>query len=243
MIIGVHGKKRTGKDTISNIISSEYGYKIVQLASPIKYCLNEAYNHTITVARIKRFKNIPMSLELDNFYDNINGIDRDNTNLFLDKQFMDQFMDQFVSEFINIFVIHYSDLLRVDINYRHILDMHEQKIYDLLNEPITIRRLMQYFGTDLFVSVYPETWLDISCNDIRNENYIISDVRQMHEYKYVIENGGTIIHCLRKTNYNDSHKTECGLKINDNDIVINNDGTLEELKNKVYEVLKGIHNE
>lgn len=239
MIIGVHGKKRTGKDTISNFISSEFGYSIVQLASPIKYCLNEAYNHTITVARVKRFKNIPMSLEIDNFYDNINGIDRDNTNLFLDRQFM----DQFVSEFINTFVINFSDLLRVDINYRHILDMHEQKIYDLLKEPITIRRLMQYFGTDLFVSVYPETWLDIACCDIKNENYVISDIRQTHEYKYVIDNGGTVIHCLRQTDYTDSHKTECGLEINKCDRVIVNDCTLEELKHRTIELLKGIHNE
>jgi hypothetical protein len=110
-----------------------------------------------------------------------------------------------------------------------------------MKEAITFRRLMQIMGTDIVVSIEKDYWLRWVP---LNSDVIFTDVRQVHELEFVRENNGLCIFVYRDVPScdNDSHVTETGLTPIDGDIIIQNNGTLDDLRDAIqHKVL--IHNE
>jgi hypothetical protein len=70
-------------------------------------------------------------------------------------------------------------------------------------------------------------------------DYVISDVRFENEAFFVRSQGGVMIHILRPDGMSipQNHASESGIRVADRDFVIANDGTVEELYQKLRQIL------
>ena len=77
----------------------------------------------------------------------------------------------------------------------------------------TAREFMQYFGTNVCRSIKPNVWVDHLMKTIKREKTnlaIIADIRFPNEVDAVQEAGGKVVR-LARSNHKDSHPSECGL--------------------------------
>lgn len=110
----------------------------------------------------------------------------------------------------------------------------------------TIRQLLQKFGTEVGRSISPNLWVDSLINNYKTcltegltKNWIVTDVRFKNEANAIRENGGILIRLNRNTGFNDTHISETALDdYKDFDLVIDNNGTIDELIDKVYNFMK-----
>lgn len=123
------------------------------------------------------------------------------------------------------------------------------------NWGVTPRKVFQVIGTDLFRDTLPEKckelsylkntfWIkqfEIWYEKNREKNIIISDIRFQNELDVIKKMGGIIIYVIKKSSVTDSHISE-QMKVNtdDCDIVIGNDGTLEEYYKKIDNLITKI---
>lgn len=112
-------------------------------------------------------------------------------------------------------------------------------IYDAFeNKEIwSARQLLQFIGTEVVRElVSPTYWLDLAENRLkdwisRGVNVVVTDVRFKNERDLIKDYKGTIVRVNRNTGLTDNHKSEIiDFEVDD---VIENNGTLEELKNKM----------
>ena len=100
---------------------------------------------------------------------------------------------------------------------------------------MTAREFMQYFGTNVMRQMYGPIWVDHTINSIlseRSELAIVPDVRFPNEVKAIQDAGGKVIRLTRNTR-KDNHASECGLDKenfdwNNFDCIIENDGSIED---------------
>lgn len=115
-------------------------------------------------------------------------------------------------------------------------DRKEQSIGWLGRSP---RELMQSLGTEWGRNlVHPELWLLLAEQNLEHlgqihdtaTGFVISDLRFENEADFVRKRGGIVIHVLRPdaTEVN-PHVSESGIAIQDNDLVLHNDGALDDL--------------
>jgi len=180
-VIGVCGKRRSGKDIISNYICSHYNYDNKKISDDLKNVIKILFGFT-------------------------------------DSQ----------------------------------LETDEKDIIDPL-WGIAPRQTMQFFGTEimqfkiqeLFPEIERKFWIKsfINKNIINNpqKRIIISDLRFLHEYEELKKYNAIIIKVERNINNNnhtiDEHVSEKEHLQIPADIIIQNDGTIEDL----YKKLKGLH--
>ena len=122
----------------------------------------------------------------------------------------------------------------------------------------TPRFLMQYVGTNLFRNqLHPSIWVNSLMADYKSKlssnnpvddldweprfiypNWIITDMRFLNEMEAVKKRGGITIRVNRNLEESkDQHESETELDNAEFDYVITNDGTIEELIEKVREIL------
>lgn len=110
---------------------------------------------------------------------------------------------------------------------------------------VTPRKIMQFVGTEMFreklselISNAEDIWILNMQNKINNnQDIIIDDVRFSNEAEIIRKFGGVIIQIKRDDiNIIDTHKSEMFLEIKP-DYVINNNGTLEDLRNEVQKII------
>jgi len=100
---------------------------------------------------------------------------------------------------------------------------------------MTAREFMQYFGTDVMREIHEPVHVNHAINRILSEQSdlaIVPDVRFPNEVKAIQDAGGKVIRLTRNTR-KDSHASECGLDEdnfdwNNFDCIIENDGSLED---------------
>jgi len=112
---------------------------------------------------------------------------------------------------------------------------------------MTSREFMQYFGTNICRAIKSNVWVDHMMKRIKREKTnlaIIADIRFPNEVEAIREAGGKVVR-LARSNHADSHTSECGLDPenfdwNGFDLVIENHGpqaeTLEAI-DKMYRSL------
>lgn len=104
------------------------------------------------------------------------------------------------------------------------------------------RQLMQWLGTewgrnmvdkDLWVTMAQAKLLELG------SGMVISDVRMENEAMWVRRMGGLMIH-VRRENVRqvNAHSTEDGIAVDSGDLVLNNNGTLEDLQQEVLRVFQ-----
>jgi hypothetical protein len=156
--------------------------------------------------------------------------------------------DMFWDRGIDFEIKSYARELKEKIKYD--FDMTDEQVYGDLKEVPDIRyikevlptvywtprELLQYFGTDVYRKIDPNIWVRLLRKKLDpNKNYIITDARFPNELDWAAEEGGYRLIIQRDDRsdiHNDGHASETSL--NDfetsNDIYINNNGTLDELK-------------
>lgn len=95
--------------------------------------------------------------------------------------------------------------------------------------------MMQYMGTDFFT----RRLYNMYDNGELSENIIITDIRYEHDIYEIKKRNGIVIKVERPLN-NTSHKYESNIDNLKGDITIVNDGTLEDLYNKINRILESI---
>lgn len=101
------------------------------------------------------------------------------------------------------------------------------------------RELMQLLGTEWGRhQVHPQLWLLLAEMNLANHlevspharGFVISDVRFENEADWIRAKGGIVVHLHRPDAPGvTAHSSESGIAVCDNDLVIHNDGTLEDL--------------
>jgi hypothetical protein len=109
--------------------------------------------------------------------------------------------------------------------------------------PMTAREFMQYFGTDIMRKIYEPVHVNHTVNRILAEQTqlaIIPDVRFPNEVKAIQDVGGKVVR-LTRSNHEDTHSSECGLDPENFDwdqfdLVIENDGSLQDTLEDVHKM-------
>ena len=143
---------------------------------------------------------------------------------------------------------------------RVLFNFNEEQLFGNLKETIdpnwgtSPRTVLQWLGTDVIRNnvreIIPEIgdnfWVNlmsikykqmVSCNDCCN--VVVSDVRFKNEVEEIHKLGGMVIKIIRPTINNiDMHESEKNIDILCGDYEIINDGTLEELYNKINNIIE-----
>ena len=143
-------------------------------------------------------------------------------------------------------------------------DEFKNKLIEGIWGDLTYRQLLQKVGTDFGRDmIQPNIWVDDIMKDYKMQyisggigmfhdprphykpigfpNWIITDVRFINEIEAIKRNKGIIIKVTRTDNskFEDLHKSENELVDYDKfDYIISNDGTLDELTEKIKKILK-----
>jgi len=111
---------------------------------------------------------------------------------------------------------------------------------------ISPRELLQYLGTDCIRNKFPGHWVKLMGHKIQqlqdkigDEAIIaIDDIRFEDEAELVRSLNGTVVHVIgRKVTVGENlagHKSESGIRFTEGDTVIDNSGTIPELKKKIW---------
>ena len=217
MLIGISGKKTSGKDTICTIIEAidvYYNTRFIPstgLHEFVKQCLFED-----RLALLSVFRNIVTTWNRESFAKKLRqclyAITGDNRIFSLDDKTKNSL----------------STIKDAEGNY------------------YTIRQLLQKFGTEVGRNISPNLWVDALMNDYikakldgYEKDWIVTDVRFENEAEAIRKNGGILIRLNRNTGFNDQHSSETALDNYKNfDLVIDNNGTIDELIDKVYNFMK-----
>lgn len=111
---------------------------------------------------------------------------------------------------------------------------------------MTSREICQYFGTDLMRAWIPGFWEKLMREqlaqiDFKGQNVAIDDVRFQDEAQMIRDLGGKVVHITGRSTQLRSekeaeHESEKGLDIFWEDSVIDNSGSIEDLRRKIREL-------
>lgn len=101
---------------------------------------------------------------------------------------------------------------------------------------ITVRELLQKFGTAIRNEVSDDFWVKACLNNLeKDDDYLITDVRFKSEAKGIKDLEGIIVRVNREGAGAGNHISEIDLDDYSFDYIINNDGNMEDLLLKVKE--------
>jgi hypothetical protein len=153
--------------------------------------------------------------------------------------------------------IAYADALKDAV--KCIFDFDDEQLYGSKKEEIdefwgtTPRQVLQFVGTDLFrnhthelmPNVGKDIWIQVVKRKIMNKMkknpnvcFVITDARFHNEVDVVKQLGGTVIKLRRNTGCQDNHESETLIDSLPADYEFENNGSKEELYEKVMKVLE-----
>lgn len=228
-VIGVHGVKRSGKDTIGKIIG-EYCQKQV---IPFQHL---AFADEI---RVLALESMPSLFKDIITMDDLKGegkIDRDKDNIFDMVGVVGYDHFKYVVEWINSFI----ELIKVKHGYELTSYLTE------MPSIVTIRDLLVIFGTEIGRDLFfNDIWIDIIKRQYTGFNgvSVITDVRFDNEAELIRESKGRIVRVSKEDiESSGSHRSEQGISnhLVDWDIM-NIHGELDKLRNDVDEYMRLLH--
>jgi len=111
------------------------------------------------------------------------------------------------------------------------------------------REILQKIGTDCFRAIWPEVWLEAAHRTILNSRFdyvVITDLRFLNEAVAVKEWGGIIIKIDADERLGpnlDPHPSEADIPFIEADLVLENNGSLEDFASTCHQTLKGLIND
>lgn len=218
-IIAISGRIGSGKDTVGRIIqylTSEYRdkYNFVEWIDRV-----ENYgSNTYSPFEIKKFAG-----KLKTIASLLTGVP---VEMFEDQEFKKQFMPDEWNYFNTTYL---EDVGRIDHHHQ-----------------MTYREFLQKLGTEAMRNVlHTDVWVNALFSDVSSEdNIIITDMRFLNEYEAVKKRKGITIRVVRpihalsqENNCGLLHSSETSLDDVEFDYTIVNDSTIEDLIEKVKEIL------
>jgi hypothetical protein len=122
--------------------------------------------------------------------------------------------------------------------------MDKELNLELSKSNLSIRQLMQYFGTSVMRTYFGENvWINSTLKHSTNKT-IITDLRFINEYNAVKQHHGITIYVNRPNHFFGEHASEkeMELLLNSNayDYVIDNSGSFEDLFNQIKDICNTI---
>ena len=128
----------------------------------------------------------------------------------------------------------------IDLNHPHWVAKKEEVIPLFGVSP---RRMMQTLGTEWGRNCVDENfWVILANLELldKGPGMVVSDVRFENEVAWVRRMGGLVVHVLRaEVPAVEGHVSESGVKVEDGDFVLVNNGSLEDLHDAVRKLLDG----
>ena len=282
MIIGISGKKQSGKDTVAKIIQ---GFDIWKrnLALQTEYPLSNVFVRAYVLNRVSiyvsswQIKKFASTLKeivsiLTGFkVEDLEKEEVKNTNLFLAYKLLYKKANTFeIFASMEDLVERLNHLRTVYLNTYSAEEVNDLFVQETVS--VTPRLLLQTIGTDIVRTVNPDIWVNAlfvnypsdelikqlnSKTDgsygVRQPNWIITDMRFPNEMEAVKKKGGITIRVNRPckicggsgyhkmscpVSKSGEHYSEIALDSAEFDYVIENSGSIEELIEKVREILK-----
>lgn len=117
------------------------------------------------------------------------------------------------------------------------IDLREKGILFHKPGPMTAREFMQFLGTNIMRKMYEPIWVNACIKKIQREQSnlaIIADVRFPNEADAVKKAGGTLLRLTRNVYPNDTHQSEIALDdYSFSTIIDNNNETIDYLMTKI----------
>lgn len=227
MIIGISGKKQSGKDIVGKMIQylttvdkpsdKEFIQRHIEKDDLL---VNPKFELKSFAHKVKQIAAIILGCNVEDF----------ENEEFKNSKLDDIWADKRINK---------------DSIIRHRIEF---KSSNSKGEPITYRKALQFIGTYLFRNQFhPNTWINALFNDYTyipsgNDhveggfdkiypNWIITDVRFLNEAKAIEDRSGIIVRVNenRIMRSNDQHESETALDDYPFTHIINNNGTLEDL--------------
>lgn len=168
---------------------------------------------------LKEFLSCSLSIPLDCFYD---------------KKYKDDY-------FLKLPEMSFSNELSDFEHVYNVQDFVDNNGLNNINGYTKIRYIMQYVGTELIKNKFwSKAWINnlFYSNDF-TKNLIIDDCRFKDESDAIYERGGVCIRIIRKQEFLNKYKHYSEQIYEDNrDIIIMNDGTEEDLFNKIKKLVE-----
>lgn len=209
MIIGIAGKKQVGKDTCFSFLNENGKFENIKFADTLKDILCMLTGCSREDLESDEFK----SKKLPKCWDCWR---------------VSEYSEH--DSLVNLFSSHEEAM-------KHMEDVYNPCTVGLVS--YTYREALQHIGTNLLrVQFNPDVWINSTLAKIKKaEDCIITDVRFPNEVNAIRKLGGKVILVKRDTGLNDVHVSENALDgIIDFDYIIENNGSLEELKLKLDKI-------
>ena len=121
-----------------------------------------------------------------------------------------------------------------DVTYQDTITSKETKMVNVGTNYYTIRAMMRKIGA-ILRSIDPDIFIELS--NISAPDVVIPDVRYSNEYEHIRSLKGKIILVQRNVPIQSQDISERDWRVFQYDYKIENNGTIEELKTKIKEIL------
>lgn len=142
-----------------------------------------------------------------------------------------------IAEEFGLTKIGFADHLKATCQF---LTGHDYTIREIKDSEVfpgvTGRRVLEVIGTEAMRILNPNFWID---KVLEKQNIAICDVRFPNEVEAIQKAGGVVIKIVREGVQRTGHESDNWEDL-DCDYVIENNGTLEEFKQKVRECIEGL---
>lgn len=221
-LIAVSGVKGSGKDSVSSML---------------QYCLSvpKMFRQYFFYKNFRKW--IKPKYKRIAFADSLKKMLSDLLNISLDKFYIREFKEGCI---INISTLE-GNWLGEKLSDSKFNKLVKQLDPSLTETNLSLRQLLQYFGTEIMQKYFGKrVWINSTMQN-RSEYTIISDLRFIEEYNTVKEKKGIVIYVNRPNYEFGQHASEREMKeLLENykyDFIINNNGSIEDLFNQVKELI------
>jgi hypothetical protein len=222
-LIAVSRVKGTGKDSVSSML--QYCLSVPKMFR--QYFFYKNFRKWIK----PKYKRIAFADPLKKMLSNL-------LNISLDKFYIREFKEGCI---INISTLEGS-WLGEKLSDSKFNKLVKQLDPSLMESNLSLRQLLQYFGTEIMQKYFGKrVWINSTMQN-RSEYTIVSDLRFIEEYNAVKEKKGIVIYVNRPNYEFGQHASEREMKElleNDKyDFIIDNNGSIEDLFNQVKNIAK-----
>jgi hypothetical protein len=216
MIIGICGARDAGKDLTACFIKQlDPSYEIVKFATGLRKCASILID--VPACNMMTFEEKATKISKNFTFTQLNDTIRNMIQFATNRTASDTELSWFISQ-LSIFFKHGE---QIELN-------------------CTIGELLQILGTECFRNgINSHVWVDKLLSDYKDEHLIISDLRFPNEEEKIRELGGIVIrinrpnHNQREDGRSNIHESETMLDRLNPDFTFENDGSLQDLFNKM----------
>lgn len=105
--------------------------------------------------------------------------------------------------------------------------------------PMTIREVLQVYGTDVVRAINQDAWSNLPFKKKWTSDVVtVNDLRYPNEVENILKAGGVVLRLQRDTGLTDTHISETALDNYVFDNVYDNNGSLEDLKSYLEQFIK-----